>query len=63
MTSNEKEDLEIKVVLIGETGVGKTCIVKQATTGMFDDDRQTLSRNDSNVLSRCKSNNPCFFSC
>ena len=31
------EDTEIKVVLVGESNVGKTCIVRQVTAGVFDD--------------------------
>jgi Ras-related protein Rab-5C len=27
---------DIKIVLIGATGVGKTCVVKRATTGVFE---------------------------
>ncbi|OHT11769.1 small GTP-binding protein [Tritrichomonas foetus] len=29
---------EMKIVLIGDTNVGKTCIVKRATIGSFDED-------------------------
>lgn len=33
-----QESEEIKLVLVGHQYVGKTCIVRMATTGLFDDD-------------------------
>lgn len=32
------EPKELKIVLVGHTNVGKTCIVRQATTGVFSED-------------------------
>jgi small GTP-binding protein len=32
------DSCELKLVLVGNTSVGKTCIVKMATTGVFGDD-------------------------
>jgi len=32
------EPKELKIVLVGHTNVGKTCIVRQATTGTFSED-------------------------
>ena len=34
-----EEERDIKIVLVGESNVGKTCLVKQATTGLFQEDQ------------------------
>ena len=36
MSDDNENDISVKVVLIGESGVGKTCIVKQFATNIFD---------------------------
>lgn len=38
---DKSEAKSIKVILVGESGVGKTCIIHRYTTGIFDD--ETLS--------------------
>jgi GTPase SAR1 family protein len=36
MSEDNENDISVKVVLIGESGVGKTCIVKQFASNIFD---------------------------
>ena len=38
MKDDDDKSLSIKTVLVGETGVGKTSIIKQFTNNVFDED-------------------------
>ena len=38
--SEQEADLNFKVIILGETGVGKTCLLKQVQDGKFQDDHQ-----------------------
>lgn len=35
----DEQERDIKIVLVGESNVGKTCLVKQATTGLFEENQ------------------------
>jgi small GTP-binding protein len=49
--SDKKDDIEYKLILLGDTSVGKTCLFKKLTTGIFMDknvstvgiDRRTIA--------------------
>ena len=43
-------DTVLKVVLLGESGVGKTCIINKFTTGFFD--RETISNLSAQFISK-----------
>ena len=50
-SKDEKDDIEYKLILLGDTSVGKTCLFKKLTTGIFMDknvstvgiDRRTIT--------------------
>ena len=50
-SKDSKDDIEYKLILLGDTSVGKTCLFKKLTTGLFMDknvstvgiDRRTIT--------------------